>query len=213
MFKSTLCLIKRSIDQAVHSSPWAPNMFHSIVDRRFLAVLALGLAGVGLSDAQVQVQGQNQNQNPLANDAESKVVKVAFSEFFQMPFGPKGLTFTKKAKALVGQRVSITGYMVKMEQPIAGQFILSPRPVEINDHADGDANDLPAHAVLVLLDTVQAEALVPYRSGLVQIEGQLELGRQETGQAQVSWIRLRLDKDAVRMQAHQTPVLHLAPHG
>ena len=188
-------------------------MFHSIVDRRFLAVLGLGLAGVGLSDAQVQVQGQNQNQNPLANDAESKVVKVAFSEFFQMPFGPKGLTFTKKAKALVGQRVSITGYMVKMEQPLAGQFILSPRPVEINDHADGDANDLPAHAVLVLLDTVQAEALVPYRSGLVQIEDQLELGRQETGQAQVSWIRLRLDKDAVRMQAHQTPVLHLAPHG
>ena len=138
---------------------------------------------------------------------------MAFSDFFQMPFGPKGLTFTNKAKALVGQRVSITGYMVKMEQPIAGQFILSPRPVEINDHADGDANDLPAHAVLVLLDTVQAEALVPYRSGLVQIEGQLELGRQETGQAQVSWIRLRLDKDAVRMQAHQTPVLHLAPHG
>jgi hypothetical protein len=187
-------------------------MFHSIVDRRFLAALALVLVAVGFSDAQAQNQNQNQNQNLLANDAKSNVVQVAFSEFFQMPFGPKGLTFTNKAKALVGQMVSITGYMVKMEQPIAGQFIMSPRPVEINDHADGDANDLPAHAVLVLLDPVQAEALVPYRAGLVQITGQLELGREETAQAQVSWIRLRLDKDAVRMQAHEMPVLDLAPH-
>jgi len=182
-------------------------MFHSSVDRRFLAVLVLGLAAFVFSDAQAQ------NQNSLAIDAKSKVVQVSFGDFFQMPFGPAGLSFTTKAKALVGQTVSITGYMVKMEHPMAGQFILSPRPVEINDHADGDANDLPAHAVLVLLDPAQAEALVPYRAGLVQIEGQLELGRQETDQAQVSWIRLRLQKDAVRMQAHQPPMLHFAPHG
>ena len=194
-------------------------MFHSSVDRRFLAVLVLGLAAFVFSDAQaqkqnqIQNQNQNQNQNSLAIDAKSKVVQVSFGDFFQMPFGPTGLSFTTKAKALVGQTVSITGYMVKMEHPMAGQFILSPRPVEINDHADGDANDLPAHAVLVLLDPAQAEALVPYRAGLVQIEGQLELGRQETDQAQVSWIRLRLQKDAVRMQAHQPPMLHLAPHG
>jgi len=190
-------------------------MFHSSVDRRFLAVLVLGLAAFVFSDAQAQNQNQNQNpnQNSLAIDAKSKVVQVSFGEFFQMPFGPTGLSFTTKAQALVGQTVSITGYMVKMEHPMAGQFILSPRPVEINDHADGDANDLPAHAVLVLLDPTQAEALVPYRAGLVQIEGQLELGRQETDQAQVSWIRLRLQKEAVRMQAHQPTMLHLAPHG
>ena len=88
---------------------------------------------MGVAFAQVQDPGPY--KPPVA------AVKVAFSEFFQMPFGPKGLTFTPKAKALAGQWVSIKGYMVKMEQPLTGQFILSPRPVEINDHADVDAND------------------------------------------------------------------------
>ena len=128
------------------------------------------------------------------------VSRLAFGDFFQMPFGPQGLSFTPKALALKGQTVSMVGYMVKMEQPQVGAFILSPRPVEINDHADGEANDLPANAVWVFLDPAQAQSWVPHRSGLVQIQGRLDLGRQESSRAEVSWIRIQLGPEAVRIQ-------------
>ena len=180
-------------------------MFTPIVYQRVLAMVALGVSWVGVSFSQAQ--------DPGAYKPPAAAVKVAFGEFFQMPFGPKGLTFTPKAKALAGQWVSIKGYMVKMEQPLTGQFILSPRPVEINDHADGDANDLPANAVLVLLDTTQSEAWVTHRSGLIELQGQLELGRQETSQAQVSWIRIKLDPKGIVLQAHPTPLAPLNPMG
>lgn len=137
-----------------------------------------------------------------------KATPVAFGDFFQMPFGPKGLSFTSKALALNGQWVSMVGYMVKSESPQSGSFILSPRPVEINDHADGDANDLPANAVLVKLDPQQAQSWIPYRPGLLQIQGRLELGRQESPQTQVSWIRVQLDQHAVSVQEQTAQATH-----
>jgi hypothetical protein len=136
---------------------------------------------------------------------------LAFKDIFQMPFGPRGLSFTPQALALQGQWVSLVGYMVKREQPQSGSFILSPRPLEINDHADGDANDLSANAVLVMLDPEQAQSWIPYRSGLLQVQGRLDLGRQENAQAQVSWIRIQLHKDSVRIQEEVVKHTHHHP--
>ena len=48
--------------------------------------------------------------------ATPSATALAFKDFFQMPFGPKGLSFTPKALALNGQRVSMVGYMVKTEE-------------------------------------------------------------------------------------------------
>lgn len=149
----------------------------------------------------------------LAPGADQEAHEMAFKDFFQMPFGPKGLAFSPKALAMDGQRVSITGYMVKVEQPEPGEFILSPRPVEINDHADGEANDLPANAIWVKLDPSQSATWVPHRRGLIKLQGRLSLGRQESSQAQVSWIRLQLAPNAVQVQSERTPVVPLAPRG
>jgi len=175
--------------------------------------LNLGLAlasSLGLSFF-VLSASHAQSQPTTFLEPAPMVQEMAFKDFFQMPFGPKGLAFTPKALALDGQWVSITGYMVKVEQAVPGEFILSPRPVEINDHADGDANDLPAHAIRVILDASQSATWVPHRSGLIQLKGRLSLGRQESATLQVSWIRLHLERDAVQVQSESTPLVSPLP--
>ena len=178
----------------------------SMVSRYFVFwITRIALCCVALSAPHAQSQ-------PSSSPGSVQVAQeMAFKDFFQMPFGPKGLAFTPKALALDGQRVSITGYMVNVEQPVAGTFILSPRPVEINDHADGEANDLPAHAVWVILHASQSATWVPHRSGLIQLRGRLSLGRQESDSSQVSWIRLHLDPGAVQVQGESTPHVPLLP--
>ena len=177
-------------------------------------VLAWGVAALISLCLSSNVQAQSTPAPTVAASttpvalATPSATALAFKDFFQMPFGPKGLSFTPKALALNGQRVSMVGYMVKTEEAQLGSFILSPRPLEINDHADGEANDLPANAVWVKFDPEQAQSWVAHRPGLLQIQGLLELGRQENAQAQVSWIRIQLSQDAVVVQGEPSKGSH-----
>ncbi len=45
--------------------------------------------------------------------------------------------------------------MVLQESPVAGRFLLTPRPVQMSQHADGEADDLPPSTVTVYLDAIQ----------------------------------------------------------
>jgi hypothetical protein len=97
-----------------------------------------------------------------------------------------------------GKKVSLQGYVVQQEVASPGQFLLTPRPVQMSQHADGEADDLPPATVLVSLPAEQQDWLVAYTRGLVEVVGVLDVGRQEGPDGRVSWVRLQLDSEATR---------------
>jgi len=124
--------------------------------------------------------------------------ELLFNEFFKQPLGSQGLEMSTKLSSSDGQRVRITGYMVQQEVPHLGRFMLSPRPVQMSEHADGEADDLPAALVTAYLDDTQKDWLIPYTRGLITISGQLSVGRLEESDGRVSWVRLVLPAQATR---------------
>ena len=153
-------------------------------------LLACTLLGTG-----VAATAQDQDLTPPIQK-EAQVLN--FRDFFQQPMGTHGMEITDTLRRADGQRMRITGYMVQQETPAMGRFMLTPRPVRMSEHADGDADDLPAAWVMVYLDPSQSNFAVPHVRGLVEISGLLSVGRYEEADGRVSWIRLQLDPEATR---------------
>ena len=124
--------------------------------------------------------------------------KLRFSDFFKLPVGPRGPEMSTSLLEARGQTVQLTGYMVQQERPLPGEFLLTPRPVQMSEHADGEADDLPIATARVLLDSSQADRLVPHQRGLVQLQGVLSAQRQVGPDGRVSWVQLQLAADAAR---------------
>jgi hypothetical protein len=124
--------------------------------------------------------------------------ELLFNEFFKQPTGSNNLEMSPKLRAANGQMVRITGYMVQQEIPHLGRFMLSPRPVQMSEHADGEADDLPAALLTVYLDDAQKDWMIPYTRGLISITGHLTVGRLEESDGRVSWVRLMLPAQATR---------------
>ena len=115
-----------------------------------------------------------------------------FGDLVLYPIGPKGLEISPIANSAQGQSVRLRGYMVKSEESAIGQFYFVPVPLQMSEHADGPANDLPASAVLVKLDPSQANWAVSHKTGALVLEGTLLVGRYEDTQGIVSWFQLQL---------------------
>lgn len=135
-----------------------------------------------------------------AASAAEPPAELAFGDFFAQPIGPRGLQPTPRLLSANGQAVRIVGFMVQREQPQTGQFLLTPRPVSMAEHADGEADDLPAATVTVLLPEAQRERLVAHQPGPLAVSGRLEYGPQEDASGRVSWIRLHLAPEALAAQ-------------
>ncbi|MDD5296331.1 MAG: hypothetical protein PHU46_05400 [Rhodocyclaceae bacterium] len=125
-------------------------------------------------------------------------LELRFSDFFHLPVGPGGLELSPVLQQARGRTVRLVGYMVQQEVPVAGRFMLAPRPVQMSEHADGDADDLPPATLLVYLDPDQQGWVVPHMRGLVSVTGVLAVGRQEDPDGRVSWVRLQLGPRSVR---------------
>jgi len=147
-----------------------------------------------------------------AQAADAPPIDLRFAGFFKRPVGPRGLELADALRAADGRRVRLVGYMVAQEQPVAGRFMLTPRPVRLSEHADGDADDLPPATVTVLLDASQRERIVAHESGLVALTGRLALARDEDAAGRVSWVQLQLDPDALAPQRLSAAPDTLAPH-
>ena len=80
------------------------------------------------------------SQNALAQNSEI----LTFKSFYKLPIGSQGLEMTDALRNAHGKQRKIVGYMVQQERPSLGRFLLSPRPVQMSEHADGEADDLPA---------------------------------------------------------------------
>ncbi len=135
----------------------------------------------------------------FSNAASAQIPpELFFKEFFNLPIGSKTLEMSGRLSSANGQIVRMTGYMVQQEVPHLGRFMLSPRPVQMSEHADGEADDLPAALVTVYLDDAQKDWLIPYTRGLVAITGHLSVGRLEESDGRVSWVRIVLPAQATR---------------
>ncbi|MBB3197252.1 hypothetical protein [Roseateles terrae] len=144
---------------------------------------------------------------PLA--AVAAPLDIKFSQFFRQPIGDRGLVLSDALRAADGREVRLVGYMVAQEQPQPGRFWLTPRPVRMSEHADGEADDLPPATVTVRLDPSQQDRLIPHQDGLLVLTGRLRVGRVEDETGRVSWVRLELSPDALAAQ----PGAPAAAHG
>ena len=160
--------------------------------RRAAWRLWAGLVGIGLAGLCLAIGA-----------AAEPVLTLKFSDFHRRPVGPRGLELSPALLAAHGRLVRIVGYMVANEQPQPGRLLLTPRPLSMSEHADGDADDLPPSTVLVLLPPAQATELVAHQDGLIEFTGTLSVGRTEAGDGRVSWVRLQLPDRAT--QASVTP--------
>ncbi len=140
--------------------------------------------------------GTAQSQAP-GNLAMRGVTELRFRDFFRTPVGPAGLELSDALRTAAGQQVRLVGYMVQQEEPTPGRFLLTPRPVQMSEHADGQADDLPPATVIVHLDATQQHWNVPHVRGLVAVQGVLGVGRHEEQDGRVSWVRLQLGPQAV----------------
>ncbi|WP_457421256.1 hypothetical protein [Roseateles sp. P5_E7] len=156
---------------------------------RLLPTLAL----LGLAALSATAQAVPQTAAP---------VELSFADFFAQPIGPRGLQPTAKLQAASGQDVRLVGFMVQREQPQPGRFLLAPRPVSMAEHADGEADDLPAATVTVVLPESQRQRFVAHQGGPVALTGRLEVGPAEDETGRVSWLRLHLAPEALAI----TPV-------
>jgi len=136
-------------------------------------------------------------QAVLPQDA-SAPVELKLNRFFKMPIGAQGLVINDTIRQAQGKQVRLVGYVVQQEVATLGQFLLTPRPVSMSQHADGEADDLPPATVFVSLHPDQRDWAVAQAHGLVEVTGTLDLGRQEERDGRVSWFRLQLAPDAVR---------------
>lgn len=130
--------------------------------------------------------------------AAARALPLRFADFFHTAANQAGMEMTHTLREADGQRVSLTGYMVQQELPAKGRFMFTPRPVRMSEHADGDADDLPAAWVMVYLDPSQQDFAVPYQRGLMELSGTLSVGRLEEQDGRVSWVRLQLPSEATR---------------
>jgi len=176
---------------ATHPSPLA-TLAAAVLVVMFATLLALTLA------ASPAFAG------PMATSSDDPV-DLRFSDFFRQPAGPRGLEIADGLRAVDGRTVRIVGYMVSREDAVAGRFQLTPRPVRMSEHADGDADDLPPATVTVLLDPAQQDRIVAHQAGLVALTGRLQVGRLEGADGRVSWFRLQLDPSATATTVSLAP--------
>jgi hypothetical protein len=129
----------------------------------------------------------------LTSEPVTEPTVLRFRDFYQSPIGPAGLQMSAALRQAHGQRVQLTGYMVTQETPLNGHFFLTPLPVSMSSHADGEADDLPPATALVLMPPAEQARPVLSTPGLLQLTGLLQVGRHEMPDGRIVWVRLLLE--------------------
>ena len=119
----------------------------------------------------------------------NEVPRLAFTNLYVMPIGPRGLEYAESVRTLVGKRVRFDGYMVRQASPIPYAILLSPLPLTLHEKEYGLAEDLPPSSIHVFLRKSSTPFLRPIR-GPLSVEGTLELGPREEGDGRISNVRL-----------------------
>ena len=124
---------------------------------------------------------------------------INFSNFYKKPIGPLGLEIDPEILKLNNKYVQLSGFMEQRETDPIGSFMLTPRPIQSAEDADGDASDLPPSATLVVLDQIQKEMIIPHREGIVTVQGIFKIGRFVKEDGSVNWFRIELAPNAIQV--------------
>ena len=84
------------------------------------------------------------------------------------------------------------GYMVRQEKPSIGTFLLAPIPLQIHEHDNALADDLPPATVRVSVPTCRDQP-VPFAPDLMALTGTLHLGNSAQSDGRVTYAQLDLD--------------------
>jgi hypothetical protein len=116
------------------------------------------------------------------------VPTIDFRDFFSV--GQRAPQPTAKLLSLHQQRVTLVGYMVRLERPVHGGFYLTGHPVAC-DESGGGRGDLPAAAVLIL-PAIAPDREVAFVAGALEVSGVLDVGNVDYQGEGVS-VRLLVD--------------------
>ncbi|RYD38341.1 MAG: hypothetical protein EOP86_01095 [Verrucomicrobiaceae bacterium] len=131
-----------------------------------------------------------------------------FSEVFKLPAGPKGFEYTDKINSLAGGPVRMEGFMVRHLHDDHEVFLFATFPVLLNQKEYGLADDLPANAVHVRMETPKGQAPAWTKEKLL-VCGQLDIGPRQEQDGRISHVRLRADM--ILRASDRTPVDLLRP--
>lgn len=120
------------------------------------------------------------------------VTDLKWDELFHKPVGPRGLTLSDKLRTLDGKRVRLQGYMVRREADQGDVFLLTARPLVIDDY-EGGLSDLPPGTVHVLAPGANGHP-VPFTPRPLLLIGTLSIGNRTEPDGSISLIRLTLDE-------------------
>jgi len=120
------------------------------------------------------------------------ITDLKFNEFFVLPIGPLGLEPTEKLLSLDGKRVRLLGYMVRQEQAPVASFLFTAIPMQIHEHDNALADDLPPAIVRVKVPTCQDKP-VPFVRDLLALTGTLHLGNSAEADGRATFVRMDLD--------------------
>lgn len=127
--------------------------------------------------------------------------ELRFRDIYRSSNGPDGADLSDLMDRAHGRTVRITGYMVQQESPLVGHFMLAPRPVRAFRQATASGDDFPATWVMVQLDASQQNLPVPHIAGLLEVSGTLSVEKVEDQDGRVTWVRMRMDSNAVHSGA------------
>lgn len=117
---------------------------------------------------------------------------LAFQEIFVTPAGPRGLEYTAKSRRLAGQKVKMTGHMVRHYHDDPRVFLFTATP---NTHDQREyilADSLPVSLVHVFLAARPGQA-PDWRPRSITVYGTLETGPQQEVDGRVSHVRLHAE--------------------
>lgn len=133
-------------------------------------------------------------QSPPALDPalEGTYETLAFQEIFVSPVGPRGLEYTTKSQRLAGQKVKMTGHMVRHYHDDPRVFLFTATP---NTHDQREymlADSLPVSLVHVFLEARPGQA-PDWRPRSITVYGTLETGPQQEVDGRISHVRLHAE--------------------
>lgn len=142
-----------------------------------------------------------------AVDVAEPAATLRFDEILVFPIGPKGWELSEKTRRLDGQRVELTGYMVRELNPDHDIFLFASSPLTTYACESLAASDVPPNAIQVTLAPRPGLGIV-WRPLRLTVVGRLELGHREERDGRVSHLRL-VAEQIVAADSGEVVDLHL----
>ena len=129
---------------------------------------------------------------PPKQDDYAELPTLVLTDLIKRPVGPEGLEFSDHVKALEGQRIKVTGFMIHTDWADRTTFMLADYPSNVSEREFGACDDLPPMQLFVKTPPGKETG---FQRGVLQLVGTLRLGPADEPYDRRSFIRLEVDPD------------------